>query len=105
MTSSRPTVAMISERKCAGVARCFAEMLIAAWANMRLAAMAPVRQSATWAGRYAPASAQASPPKAASGERHCGVEMTPGHRAEHQDDRVQPGGGGGGVLEQLQAGV
>src|SRR6202020_189162 len=35
MTRIRPRVAITSDRKCAGVARCLAEMLIAAWANIR----------------------------------------------------------------------
>ena len=42
---------MTSDRKCAGVARSFAEMLTAAEANIRFAATAPAMQPATWAGR------------------------------------------------------
>src|SRR4029077_15941395 len=35
ITSSSPAVAMISDRKCAGVARCLAETLTAGSANIR----------------------------------------------------------------------
>ncbi len=38
-------------------------------------------------------------------ERHDWVEMTARDGAEHQDDREQPGCGGGGVLQQLEAGI
>ena len=51
MTRISPSVAMISDRKCPGVARCLVEMLTAAWANIRLAATAPAMHPATWAGR------------------------------------------------------
>ena len=51
MTRISPRVAITSDRKCAGVARCLAEMLTAAWANIRFAATAPRMQPATWAGR------------------------------------------------------
>ena len=51
ITRSRPSVAMISDRKCAGLARCLAEMLTAARANIRFAMTAPAVQPATWAGR------------------------------------------------------
>ena len=57
---------MISDRKCAGEARCLAEMLTAGRANIRFAATAPPMQPATCAGRYAAASRQLSPPNAAS---------------------------------------
>jgi hypothetical protein len=42
---------MTSDRKCAGDARCLAEMLTAAWANIRFATTAPPVHPATWAGR------------------------------------------------------
>ena len=42
---------MTSDRKCAGVARCLAEMLTAARANIRFASTAPPMQPATCAGR------------------------------------------------------
>src|SRR5450755_4165234 len=41
ITRISPRVAITSDRKWAGVARCFAEILTAAWANIRLAATAP----------------------------------------------------------------
>ena len=47
ITRIRPRVAMISDRKCAGVARCLAEMLTAAWANIRFASTAPAMHPAT----------------------------------------------------------
>ena len=39
------------------------------------------------------------------GERDDRVEVPAGHRAEHQDDRVEPCCRGGRVLEQLEANV
>src|SRR5882757_3604156 len=51
ITRINPRVAMISDRKWAGVARCFAEMLTASWANIRFASIAPTVQPATCAGR------------------------------------------------------
>ena len=50
MTSSRPSVAITSAKRCAGLARWLSEMLIALSANIALAATAPVMQPATWAG-------------------------------------------------------
>jgi hypothetical protein len=47
ITSSSPAVAMISDRKWPGDARCLAEMLTAARENIRLAATAPAMQPAT----------------------------------------------------------
>ena len=44
-------------------------------------------------------------PKSAVDERDDGVEVGAGHGAEHQDQADQRAGGGGGVLEQLQADV
>ena len=41
---------MTSAKRCAALARCWVEMLMAARANMPLAAIAPVMQPATWAG-------------------------------------------------------
>jgi len=51
MTTIRPRVAITSDRKCAGVARCLVEMLTASRANIRFAVIAPAMQPATWAGR------------------------------------------------------
>ena len=42
---------MISDRKCAGVARCFVEMVTAGSANIRFASTAPAMHPATCAGR------------------------------------------------------
>ena len=50
ITSSSPAVAITSENRCAGEARWWVEMLIAAEANMPFAAIAPRMQPATWAG-------------------------------------------------------
>jgi hypothetical protein len=50
MTSSRPSVAIASARRCGPLARWCVEMLIALSANMVLAVIAPVTQPATWAG-------------------------------------------------------
>src|SRR5579859_4245704 len=63
ITTISPRVATISDRKCAGVARCLAEMLTAARPNIRLASTAPPAHPATCAGRYAAASRQDSPPR------------------------------------------
>src|SRR6185437_8561648 len=51
ITTMSPRVAIASDRKCAGVARCLVEMLTAAWANMRFAATAPVMHPVTCTGR------------------------------------------------------
>src|SRR5580704_17858590 len=50
ITSSRPSVAMISERKCGPVARCFVEIVTCDSANMPLAASAPRMQPAICVG-------------------------------------------------------
>ena len=65
---------MTSDRKCAGVARCLAEMVTAGSANIRFAATAPATHPATCAGRYAAASRQDSPPKAASAKDTTGLK-------------------------------
>ena len=49
--------------------------------------------------------APADPAEARVGERDDRVEVPAGHRAEHQDDRVQARRRGGGVLEQLQSNI
>src|ERR1035438_7474712 len=51
MTRTSPRVAITSDRKCAGLARCLAEMLTAAWANIRFARTAPPMHPVTCAGR------------------------------------------------------
>jgi hypothetical protein len=51
MTRRRPRVAMTSERRWPRLARWWVEMLTAARPYMRFAAIAPVMQPATWAGR------------------------------------------------------
>src|SRR5580704_7539976 len=58
ITTISPRVATTSDRKCAGVARCLAEMLTALPANMRLAITAPPMQPVTCAGRYGAAARQ-----------------------------------------------
>ena len=68
---------MTSDRKCAGVARCLAEMLTAGRANIRFASTAPPMHPATCAGRYAAASRQDSPPKAASTKDTTGLKWPP----------------------------
>ena len=67
-------MATISDRKCAGDARCLVEMLIAAPEYIRLATMAPPMHPATCAGRYAAASRQLSPPKEASANDTTGLK-------------------------------
>ena len=51
ITTMSPRVAMTSDRKCAGVARCLVEMLTAGRANIRFASTAPPMQPVTCAGR------------------------------------------------------
>ena len=51
ITSISPSVAMTSDRKCAGEARCLAEMVTAGSANITFAATAPATHPATCAGR------------------------------------------------------
>ena len=50
ITSSRPSVATTSAKRCAGLARWVSEMLTAARENIALAAIAPDTQPATCAG-------------------------------------------------------
>ena len=50
ITSSRPPVAIASENRCAGDARWWVEMLIAARPNIVFAVMAPRTQPAIWTG-------------------------------------------------------
>ena len=68
---------MTSDRKWAGVARCLAEMVTAGRANIMFASTAPTMQPATCAGRYAEASRQRSPPKAASTTDTTGLKWPP----------------------------
>jgi len=68
---------MISDRKCAGEARCLAEMVTAGSANIRFAITAPPVHPATCAGRYAAASRQDSPPKKASANETTGLKWPP----------------------------
>jgi hypothetical protein len=51
MTRTRPRVAMISDRKCAGEIRSLADTLTAAVANIRFAIIAPPAHPATCTGR------------------------------------------------------
>jgi len=50
ITSSRPSVATTSAKRCAPLARWFCEMLTAASANMTFAAIAPLMQPTICAG-------------------------------------------------------
>ena len=59
------------------MARCLAEMVTAGSANIRFASTAPAVQPATCAGRYAAASRQDSPPKAASAKDTTGLKWPP----------------------------
>ena len=68
---------MISDRKCAGLARSLVEMLTAGRANIRFAATAPAMHPATCTGRYAAASRQRSPPNAASTNDTTGLKCAP----------------------------
>ncbi len=68
---------MTWDRKWAGEARCLAGMLTAGRANIRFAATAPPMHPATCAGRYAAASGQDSPPKAASTKDTTGLKWPP----------------------------
>jgi hypothetical protein len=77
ITSSSPSVAMTSDRKCAPEALSLAEMLTAGSANIRLASTAPATHPATCAGRYAAASRQDSPPKKASTKDTTGLKWPP----------------------------
>jgi hypothetical protein len=76
-TKISPTVATTSERKWAGDARLCAEMLTAAFENMRLATTAPPMHPTTWTGRYATAARQLTPPKMASTNDTTGLKCAP----------------------------
>jgi hypothetical protein len=104
MTSSRPRVATISERKWTPDARCLVEMLMAARLNIRRH-----HGSADTTGHLCGQVGDGvTPPQATErgvDEGHDGVELRPRDRAEHQDDGEQPRRRGRGVLKQLQPAV
>ena len=77
ITSSRPSVAMTSDRKWAADARCLVESSNAALENIRLASTAPLTQPAVCAGRYAAASLHERPPKPASTKDTTGLKCPP----------------------------
>ena len=75
ITSIRRSVAVRpSENRCAGDARGLVEMLIAAFAYMPLATIAPKMQPVTWAGRQASPWRQRMPPKVASTNETTGLK-------------------------------
>ena len=103
ITRTSPSVATISDRKCADVARCLAEILTAARENIRFATTAPPMHPVTWAGQVRGGVPPAQPAEGRVGERHDRVEMAAGDRPEHEDDGEQAGRGRRRVLQQLQA--
>ncbi len=65
----------------------------------------PAHASDDLCGHVRPGVAPSEPAEGGIDQGHDRVEMRPRHRAEHQDDGVEPGSGGGGVLEQLEPDV
>ena len=105
MTRISPRVATISERKWAAVARWWVEIDTAALENIRLATTAPADAAGHLGGQIRAGVAPAQPAEGGVDEGDHRVEMRPRDRAEHQDDGVEPGGGGRRVLEQLEPDV
>ena len=105
ITSTRPAVAITSESRCAGEARWCVEIVIGAESEHAVGrdgaehAAGALRRNV--GERVAPGQAT----ERGVGERHDRVEVPARDGSEHEDDREQPRGGGGGVLEQLEAGV
>ncbi len=95
---------MTSDRKCATEARCLAEMVAAGRANIRFAATAPAAPGHL-RREIRRGVAPAQPAEGGAHEGHHRVEVAAGDRAEHQDDREQPGRGRRRVLQQLQPGL
>ena len=67
--------------------------------------MAPRQPPTTWAAMYGAGVAGGDGAEAAVDEGDDGVEVGAGHGAEHPDQGDQGAGGGGGVLQQLEADV
>src|SRR4051812_15871761 len=74
ITRISPSVATTSEKRWAGLARWWVEMLIAARANIAFAVIAPAMQPAIWAGRQASASRRERPPKAEATSETTGLK-------------------------------
>ena len=96
-------VAMTSDRKCAPEARCLAEMVTAGSANIRFAAHRPGDAAGHLRGQVRGGVPPGQPAERGVGEGHHRVEVAAGDRAEHQDDREQPGRGRRRVLHAAPA--
>ena len=102
ITRISPRVATISDRKCAGEARCLVEMLTAGRGEHQVGHHGPADAPGHLHREIRGGVPPAQPAERSIGERHHRVEMAAGHRPEHQDDREQPGRGRRRVLQQLQ---
>ena len=98
-------MATTSERKWAGEARWWVEMLDSGPGEHDVGHDGPADAAGDLGRKVAGGVAPAQPAEGGVDEGHHRVEVGAGHRAEHQDDGVQPGAGGRGVVEQLEAGV
>ena len=105
MTSSSPTVATTSDNHNAPDDRVVVDSSTAGRSNIRLATIAPRQPPMIWATMYRPVSRVLMRAVGPVDEGDDGVEVAAGDRPEDQDQPDQRAGGGGGVLEQLQADV
>ena len=105
MTSSRPSVAMTSANRCAGLARWWVEMLIAAEREHGVGDDRAGDAAGDLRGDVGERVAPGQSAEVRVDERDDRVEVPAGDGPEHEDDREQARGGGGGVLEQREAGV
>ena len=103
ITSSSPSVATTSERKWAGDARCFVEMLDRGPGEHDVGHDGPADAPGDLGRQVGGGVAPRHAPKRGIDEGDDRVEVAARDRAEHQDDREQARGGRRGVLEQLQA--
>ena len=77
-------------------------MLTALRENMRLATIAPLTQPRTWARDVPRHVAPSQSSRRRVDERHDRIEVGARDGTHHQDQDVQTGGGGRGVLQQLE---
>ena len=96
---------MTSDRKCAAEARCLAEMVTAGSGEHQVRQHRPGDAAGHLRRKVGRGVPPGQPAEGGIDEGHHRVEMAAGDRAEHQDDREQPGRGRRRVLQQLQPGL
>ena len=90
---------MISDRKCAGVARSLGGDSHRRQGEHQVRSHRAADAAGYLGGQVGRGVAPAQPAECRIDERHDRVEMAARHRPEHQDDGEQPGRGRGRVLQ------